>query len=123
MREHKCRKIYPRPYLNEAQTGEDGYQKYRRLSPDNGGFNVKIQMRGNQEIKVDNQWVVLYNSLLSEIFQAHIKVEHCNSVKPIKYVRKYVNKSSDMVIFAITRENRDNYFWWNTSVSNVLIYK
>lgn len=28
----KCTKRYPRPYLNETQTGEDGYHKYRRRS-------------------------------------------------------------------------------------------
>lgn len=43
---------------------------------------------------------------LSKVFNAHINVEFCNSVKSIKYVCKYVNKGSDMAVFEVT--NRDD---------------
>lgn len=50
-----------------------------------------------------------YNPHLSKQFQAHINVEYCNSVKSIKYVFRYVNKGSDIAVFSITRENREQH--------------
>ncbi|XP_062499662.1 uncharacterized protein LOC134176977 [Corticium candelabrum] len=39
------------------------------------------------------------------MFQCHINVEVCNSIKAIKYVIKYVSKGTDMAAFALTRNN------------------
>lgn len=50
-----------------------------------------------------------YNPHLSKQFQAHINVEYCISVKSIKYVFKYVNKVSDIAVFSISRENREQH--------------
>lgn len=105
MRDNKCTKRYPRSFSNETQTGEDGYPKYRRRSPENGGFTAKIKMKNNAEIEVDNQWVVPYSPLLSKMFQAHINVEYCNSVKAIKYILTYIHKGSDMAVIGLTKEN------------------
>ena len=108
MKDEKCTKRYPKPFLNETVTGEDGYPKYRRRSPEQGGFTAKIKIRGNEEIQVNNQWVVPYNPLLSKMFNAHINVEYCSSVKSIKYVCKYINKGSDMAVFTVTKENQND---------------
>ena len=44
--------------------------------------------------EVDNRWIVLYNTWLLKKFDAHTKkcinVEICSSVKPIRYIFKYV---------------------------------
>ncbi|XP_044592065.1 uncharacterized protein LOC123270186 [Cotesia glomerata] len=53
----------------------------------------------------DNRWIVPYSPILSKAFDAHINVEYCNSVKSIKYICKYVNKGSDMAVFAIIDAN------------------
>lgn len=95
-----CCKKYPRPLLKDTQTGNDGYPKYRRRSPDDGGFTVTIK-----ETVIDNRWVVPYNPVLSRTFGAHINVEMCNSVKSIKYICKYVNKGSDQAAFALEKTN------------------
>lgn len=48
MKEGKCTKRYPRHFLNETQTGEVDYPKYRRRSPEHGGFTAKIKMKNNE---------------------------------------------------------------------------
>ena len=96
MRDGVCTKRYPRQFVDETQTGGDGYPLYRRRAPDQGGFKVK-----KGQVEYDNRWVVPYCPLLSRIFNAHINVEYCNSVKAIKYICKYVNKGSDQAVFAL----------------------
>ena len=101
MQEKRCTKRFPRDLLQETQTGHDGYPSYRRRKPEDGGFTFKTKVR-QQEVELDNSWVVPYNSLLSKVFKAHINVEFCNSVKSIKYVCKYINKGSDMAVFEVS---------------------
>jgi len=103
MKDGRCSKRYPKPFLSETQTGEDGYPSYRRRSPQNGGMETTV---GRHDI--DNRWIVPYCPWLSRAFDAHINVEFCNSVKSIKYVCKYINKGSDAAMFTIQgRQSRD----------------
>ena len=95
-----CSKKYPRPFISETQTGEDGYPQYRRRAPSEGGHVININ-----GIHIDNRWVVPYSPVLSRFFNAHINVEFCNSVKCIKYICKYVNKGSDQAVFALQNKN------------------
>jgi hypothetical protein len=107
MKDGKCTKRYPRQLLHDTETGEDGYPLYRRRSPEDGGFKAKIKVKignSNQEIEIDNKWVVPHCPLLSRIFQAYINVEYCNSVKSIKYICKYVNKGSDQAMFGFGKD-------------------
>ncbi|XP_073529640.1 uncharacterized protein [Phyllobates terribilis] len=102
----RCSKHYPRSLVQETQTGQDGYPVYRRRKPGDGGFIAKLKMRVGsslQEIEIDNRWVVPYNPLLSKIFQAHINVESCHSVKSIKHICKYVHKGSDQAVFELQK--------------------
>ncbi|CAF1544942.1 unnamed protein product [Adineta ricciae] len=103
----KCTKRYPKQFVQETETGDDGYPTYRRRSPDDGGAKTKIKIKINnvvQEMEIDNRWVVPYCPLLSRLFQAHINVEYCNSVKSIKYICKYVNKGSDQAVFGLEKD-------------------
>jgi hypothetical protein len=59
-------------------------------------------------IEIDNRWVVPFLPLLSKMFEAHIDMEYCNSMKSIKYVCKYVNKGSEMAVFGISNERTNN---------------
>lgn len=93
---HVCTKNYPRPFINETQTAENGYPLYRRRSPDNGGQSVKVG-----DFTVDNRWIVPHSPFLCRMFNAHINVEFCNSVQAIKYICKYINKGSDLAIFQV----------------------
>ena len=103
MKDGKCCKRYPKPFVKETQTGQDGYPSYRRRSPQDGGVKTKI---GRHD--VDNRWIVPYCPWLTKSFDAHINVEFCHSVKSIKYICKYINKGSDAAMFNIDRaEARD----------------
>jgi hypothetical protein len=102
----RCSKKYPHDLVLETQTGEDGYPVYRRRKPGDCGFTAMLKMwvgTSFQEIKINNCWVVPYNPLLSKMFQAHINVESCQSVKSIKYICKYVNKGSDQAVFQLQK--------------------
>ncbi|KAL8592527.1 hypothetical protein ACOMHN_030212 [Nucella lapillus] len=101
MKNHKCTKSFPRQLLKETQTGANGYPLYMRRSEEDGGYTYIMERRGQESIKIDNRWVVPYCPLLSRIFNSHINVEYCNSVKSIKYICKYVNKGSDQAIFSV----------------------
>ena len=103
MKDGRCTKRYPRAFLEETQSGEDGYPKYRRRSPAQGGHTTEIRSRG-QEVIVDNRWVVPYSPVLSKTFSAHINVEICSSVESIKYVLKYIHKGDDRATFGVRNE-------------------
>lgn len=66
----------------------------------------KIQLRKFMELLwLDSRWIVPYCPILLWVFKAHINTKLCHSVKSINYDFKYVNKGSDMVVFAT--ENRE----------------
>lgn len=88
----KCSKRYPRPLTAETIAGNDGYPLYRCRSPHDSGRTVILKVKQN-DVVVDNSWIVPYSPLLCKTFDAHINVEDCNSIKAIKYVCKYIWQS------------------------------
>lgn len=95
-----CSKKYPRRFVTETQTGEDGYPVYRRRDVNNGGQVATLNIRG-RTVTIDNRWVVPYSPISCRSFNAHINVEYCHSVQAIKYICKYINKGSDQATFSI----------------------
>lgn len=71
----KCSKRYPRDFIQETITGNDGYPQYRRQSTEYNGKSINMTVR-NIEIEVDNRWVVPYSPILSKTYKAHINVEY-----------------------------------------------
>ncbi|XP_043474368.1 uncharacterized protein LOC122506318 [Leptopilina heterotoma] len=104
MKEGRCTIRYPKAFVNETISSENGYPTYRRRSPDVGGISVPFKVRG-EFIVLDNRWIVPYSSVLLRTFETHINVEFCGGVKSIEYVCKYVNKGSDQATIGITDEN------------------
>lgn len=107
MNNGKCTKRYPRLFLNETQTGQDGYPLYRWRSPEDGGFTASKMLRGSSFV-VDISWIVPYCPLLSRIFNTSINVEFCNSVKYMTYICKYGNKGLDMAVYEIATNENDH---------------
>lgn len=66
MKDKMCTKRYPREFVQETQTGNDGYPLYRRRKPEDGGHTVAIKLKGSDKI-IDNRWVVPHNQLLSKM--------------------------------------------------------
>ncbi|KAF0774395.1 hypothetical protein AaE_001905 [Aphanomyces astaci] len=55
----------------------------------------------------DNRYVAPYSPILCKIFDAHITVEFCYSVKAIKYIFKYIYKGSDQAVFEISNNSNN----------------
>ncbi|GBN22032.1 hypothetical protein AVEN_87745-1 [Araneus ventricosus] len=99
MKKGTCSKMCPLHFIKETQFATDGYPLYRRRKPEDGGQTATVKMKSDSVV-IDNRWIVPYNPLLLKMFDAHINVECCNSVKCIKYILKDVHKGSDQVVFA-----------------------
>ncbi|PIA29092.1 hypothetical protein AQUCO_06300048v1 [Aquilegia coerulea] len=54
---------------------------------------------------VDNKDVVPYNPHLSEMFDCHINVEICASVRAVKYINKYIYKGHDRTTMVVGAED------------------
>ncbi|GKE45953.1 helicase-like protein, partial [Tanacetum coccineum] len=80
----KCRWNYPRQFQETTRQGDDLYPLYRRR--DNG---TEVNVWNSV---LDNRWVVPYNPTLLMMFNCHINVEVCSSIKSVKYVFKNVYK-------------------------------
>ncbi|XP_037871618.1 uncharacterized protein LOC119629558 [Bombyx mori] len=99
MKDGKCTKKFPRKLVKETVHNNHGYPQYRRRAPADGGRTATVKLRNGSYVTVDNSWVVPYSPILSKMFNAHINVEACSSVRAIKYICKYINKGSDQAIF------------------------
>ena len=82
-----CKNHYPRPYNEATLQGKDSYPIYRRRED-----GRQARVRG---AVLDNRWVVPYNPYLLRLFNCHINVEACGSIKAVKYLFKYIYKGHD----------------------------
>ncbi|GKA49641.1 hypothetical protein Tco_0742714, partial [Tanacetum coccineum] len=89
---------YLRQFQETTRQGDDSYPLYRRR--DNG---IVVNVRNSV---LDNRWVVPYNPTLLMMFNCHINVEVCSSIKSVKYVFKYVYKGHDKQ-FVNVEKDRD----------------
>ena len=87
---------YPRGYNEQTTQGEDSYPLYRRR--DN---NISVDVRGSE---LGNRWVVPYNPKLLMMFNCHMNVEVCSSIKSVKYLFKYVYKGHDKQVIHVDED-------------------
>ncbi|XP_021729724.1 uncharacterized protein LOC110696679 [Chenopodium quinoa] len=92
-----CKNGYPKDYMLESANNKDGYPIYRRRQT---GEKVKIR-----QDELDNQWVVPYNPYLLLMFDCHMNVEVCSTIKAVKYLYKYVYKGHDRISYKISAMN------------------
>ena len=89
MSQNRCTKDFPKEFCRETLSGNDGYPKYQRRSPEDGGNTFTIK-RGEDEIEITNQFVVPYCPFLCRVFECHINLELCHGIKSIQYVCKVI---------------------------------
>ncbi|XP_058189254.1 uncharacterized protein LOC131306843 [Rhododendron vialii] len=93
MHNNKCKNHYPKNYCAETTICPDGYPIYMRRP--NG---EEATIRGH---KLDNRWVVPYNPTLLAMFDCHINIEVCSTVKAVKYLYKYIYKGYDKIMYRL----------------------
>ena len=96
--------MFPKPFSPVTMSNDDGYPAYRRRSPLDGG-NYFVRQNGDNEVLVTNANVVPYNPMLSRLFNAHINVEMCSSIKVVQYITKYLCKGSDAAMYSVDDPN------------------
>ncbi|XP_066164591.1 uncharacterized protein [Oryza sativa Japonica Group] len=99
MRDGKCRNNYPREFNPTTSQGKDSYPLYRRRN--DGKSRV---VRGHP---LDNRWVVPYNPYLLRMYNCHMNVEVCSSIKAVKYLFKYHYKGHDKASISINEANKN----------------
>ncbi|CAN6679398.1 unnamed protein product [Malus baccata var. baccata] len=87
--------------------GNDSYPVYRRR--DN---HDPVPLDQNARIMVDNRWVIPYNSWLLLIYDCHINVEICCSIKSVKV--------SIQICLQRSRLRQTVHFYPHQSVSDIL---
>lgn len=97
MQGDKCKDNYPRNYSEETVLATDGYPIYRRRPT-----NEQVRVRGHM---LDNRWVVPYNPYLLAMFDCHINVEVCSTIKAVKYLYKYIYKGHDKITYRLVSTN------------------
>ncbi|PWZ43652.1 putative ubiquitin-like-specific protease 1B [Zea mays] len=95
-----CKNQYPRHFREATMQGKDSYPNYRRR--DDGR---KEKVRG---CELDNRWVVPYNPYLLRLFNCHINVEACGSIKAVKYLFKYIYKGHDRASVVMRDASKEN---------------
>ncbi|XP_061367493.1 uncharacterized protein LOC133310559 [Gastrolobium bilobum] len=97
MKNGHCSKKFPKKFCSRTFIDDDGFPHYRRR---NDGSVVK-----KNGVKLDNRYVVPYNTKLLLKYQAHIKVEYTCQNSAIKYLFKYIHKGQDRVTAAINHSD------------------
>lgn len=86
MNDGKCLQKFPKPYQNWTHGNVNGRPLYHR--PQRPPIHINNQ-------PVNNRFVVPYNDKLLLMFDVHINVEICTSVKSVKYIYKCIYKGYD----------------------------
>ncbi|XP_021716916.1 uncharacterized protein LOC110684794 [Chenopodium quinoa] len=93
----KCKNNFPKKFSPHTTTNKDGFPTYRRRDT---GETARV--RG---ATLDNRWVIPYNPYLSVLFDCHINIEVCSTIKAVKYLYKYVYKGHDKVSYNVVPTN------------------
>jgi hypothetical protein len=77
--------------------GKDSYLIYRRR--DDG------QVVEARNAKLDNMRVIPFNPALLMLYNCHINVEICSSIKEVKYLYKYIYKGTDGPSYSVDKSD------------------
>jgi hypothetical protein len=77
--------------------GKDLYPVYRRTNDE--------QVAEVRNAKLDNSWAIPFNPSLLMLYNCHINVEICSSIKAVKYLYKYIYKGSDGASYSVDKSD------------------
>ena len=97
-----CSNIIPKRFSKEMFFRKDEILEYKRRGLDDGGYS-DVKAVKNNIVTLDNSGVVPFNPYLTMKFQAHINCEIVNTVAAVKYLYKYIMKSSDRILVNMRR--------------------
>ncbi|XP_071918919.1 uncharacterized protein [Coffea arabica] len=97
MKDGSYKNHYPKSLCPHTTYGEDSYPYYRRW-----GDGKKVKVR---RFTLDNKCIVPYNPYLLTLFDCHMNVKICSTIKRVKYLYKYVFKGHDLVSFRIMTDD------------------
>ncbi len=108
-----CSKNYPKDFCDETVYEDESYPQYRRR--DTGRLVEKtVPAFGHREayiVSLDNRWVVPYNPWLLCLFNCHMNVEVCSSIKAVKYLFKYIFKGADRAMTGLASDNDEIHMY------------
>ena len=105
MENGKCSKKYPKEFCKKTVVNPNNtYPEYQRLSPEDGGRSVVIDVKGKQYV-IDNRHIVPYSPYLSLRYNCHINIELCVSPTGAKYLYKYAYKGEDRAMVKVQVES------------------
>jgi hypothetical protein len=55
--------------------------------------------------KLDNRWVIPFNSSLLMLYNCHINIEICSSIKVVKYLYKYIYNAPDGASYLVDKSD------------------
>ncbi|XP_074296881.1 uncharacterized protein LOC141627538 [Silene latifolia] len=96
-----CKSEYPKKFSDFTTNGSDCYPLYRRRDT---GKTVLVR-----KVKMENRSVIPYNPYLLAMFDCHLNVEVCSTIKIVKYLYKYVYKGHDRISFNVAAGETTQY--------------
>jgi hypothetical protein len=75
--------------------GKDSYPVYRRRDD---GQVVEVR-----NAKLDNKWIAPFNPSLLMLYNCHINVEICSSIKAVKCMYKYIYKGPNGASYSVDK--------------------
>lgn len=115
MTKGKCKKHFPKKFVNETTVDEEGYLVYRKR--DTGAY---VEKKG---VKLNNLFVVPSNRNLLVKFDSHMNIEICNQHRSIKYLFKYVNKGPNRITVFVEVDNNNQLNSESLNVDKWMKYK
>ncbi|XP_027171842.1 uncharacterized protein LOC113771461 [Coffea eugenioides] len=97
MKDGSCKNHYPKNFCEHTTHAEDSYPYYRRR---NDGSKITVR-----RFELDNRWIIPYNPYLLALFDCHMNVEICSTLKLVKYLYKYIFKGHDLISFKIISDD------------------
>ena len=95
-----CKNRYPRPFFRHHSIGQGFISSLQTV-----WRWPKRKVHGHE---LDNRWVVPYNPYLLHLFNCHINVEACGSIKAAKYLFKYIYKGHDRASVAVREADKED---------------